>query len=159
MAMRMVARSSDARSSPVVAASRSSSSVADHPVRLGQSNSSAKAMHATGSATRARPNAAPRPSATPSPIGPARLVQSPSATSTPTTTSATAMASARCPASWRPAASRVRDSAVGSVRDFAARDLVVVRPADRRPVLRLRERLEARVRPLRRVVVAGITRR
>ena len=102
----------------------------------------------------------PRPSARPEPIGPARSVQSPSATSTPSTTSPTASASARWPASWAPAASRVRASAVGSVRVERRRLRPRPRPARRGslgPALGLAG--SERAEPLRRVEVAGIPRR
>ena len=113
IAIRIVARSGTAGAD----APSSSSSPSVAPRWRGQRRSMANATQITGRATRARPNPAPRPSARPVPMGPARSVHRPRATSTPRTIRPTANASARWPASWAPAASLVRASAVGSVRD------------------------------------------
>ncbi len=119
--------------------------------RRGHSSTTAKAMQATGIATRARPRRAPVPSASADPTGPARSVQSPRAQSTPITTSPTAAASARWPESWRDAAARPFASALGPCE--AGRDRVVDRFWGR---FRADGLALERERPLPRVLVAGI---
>ena len=124
----------------------------DSRTRCGHSSTTAKAMHATGIATRARPSTAPVPSASASPTGPARSVQRPRAQSTPTTTRPTAAASARWPASCREAAARPLASAPGLLRSATGPR----RATGSGERFRVGFLALERERPLPRVLVAGM---